>query len=92
MMTDEDKEAVIKNGGPFWTRAIQRIGKKGGLVHLKVWETTRVPMRKTQQRFVFLAAQLSSFSPHKTRVMKCHDSTERRKKDKEQKRLKDCQE
>lgn len=59
MMTDEDKEATIKNGrrllsdGPLWARARARArnGEKGGLGSEKAWEGTQErdgPMRTRQ--------------------------------------------
>lgn len=72
MMTDEDKEATIKNGrgllsdGPSWARARREVcnGENRGLGAPKAWEGTQSqggPMR-TKRGFVFLAGQLKDLS------------------------------
>lgn len=64
MMTDEDKEATIKNGrglssdGPLWARARPRArnGEKGGMGRQKAWEGTQAqggPMRTTRGVRIF---------------------------------------
>lgn len=71
MMTDEDKEATIKNGrglfsdGPLWARARRglRNGEKRGMGFHKAWVGTEAqggPMG-TRRGFIFLAEQLKIF-------------------------------
>lgn len=71
-MTDEDKEATIKNGralfsdGSLWARARPRArnGEKGGMGSQKAWEVTQAkggPMRTRQGVCIFGQATKRSF-------------------------------
>ena len=87
MMTDEDKEATIKNGrglfsdGPLWARARWRgrNGEKGGMGRAKAWEGTQPQGRTYDEKTAGCALSAAPPPalcppPHEPQAVNRHDA------------------